>query len=143
MFSKACEYALRAILYLSLNSSESRKLGIKEISEELDIPSPFLGKIMQNLVRHKILQSTKGPNGGFYFTKNAKKIPLINVVKIIDGLEFFEKCGMGLKHCSSIKPCPIHNQLMPYREKLKEMLEEKTIADLTLVLESGKTFLQN
>ncbi|OFY86800.1 MAG: Rrf2 family transcriptional regulator [Bacteroidetes bacterium RIFCSPLOWO2_12_FULL_35_15] len=143
MFSKACEYALKAVLYLSLNSSEDRKLGIKEIAEKLNLPSPFLGKILQNLVRHKILDSTKGPNGGFYFKKNSKKIFIIKIVEIIDGLEFFEKCGMGLKHCSSIKPCPIHNDLMPYRQKLKEMLEEKTIADLTLVLASGKAFLKN
>lgn len=143
MFSKACEYALRAILYLSLNSSENRKLGIREIAEELNIPSPFLGKILQNLVRNKILHSAKGPGGGFYFKKNFKKIPIIRIVEIIDGLESFQKCGLGLKHCSGDKPCPIHNELMPYRHKLKQLLEEHTIADLTQVLEKGKVFVKN
>ena len=75
--------------------------------------------------------------------KGLKSLDIIKIVEIIDGLEFFEKCGMGLKHCSGEKPCPIHNQLMPYRQKLKQLLEEKTIADLTIVLENGKAFLQN
>lgn len=143
MFSKSCEYGLRAILHVSLNSSEQKKIGIKEIAEELDLPSAYLSKILQNLVKHNILQSTKGPKGGFYINEKSSKIPIIKVVEIIDGLDHFKKCGLGLKQCSETKPCPIHHQFKPYRNKLRQLLEEKTISDLTTVIENGKAFVNN
>lgn len=143
MFSKSCEYGLRALLHVSLNSSEQNKIGIKEIADELDIPSAYLSKILQNLVRHNILQSTKGPNGGFFINEKSSNIPVIRVVEIIDGLDHFKKCGLGLKQCSEAKPCPIHHQFKPYRDKLKQLLEEKTIADLTSVIEKGKAYVNN
>lgn len=143
MFSKACEYGLKAILHISLNSSGENKIGLKEIADELDLPSPFLSKILQNLVRNKILNSTKGPNGGFYLNDSEKNIPIIRIVEILDGLDSFHKCGLGLKQCSDEKPCPIHIQFKPYREKLKQLFEEQTIADLTTILKDGNTFVQN
>ncbi|HRH11675.1 MAG TPA: Rrf2 family transcriptional regulator [Bacteroidia bacterium] len=143
MLSKSCEYGLRALLHVSLNSSEEKKIGIKEVAENLELPSAYLSKILQNLVRHNILQSTKGPNGGFYLNEKSMNTPVIRVVEVIDGLDFFHKCGMGLKKCSGNKPCPIHHQFMPYRTKLKQLLEEKTIGDLSIVIEKGKAFINN
>lgn|SRR5574343_98870 len=143
MFSKSCEYGLRAILHVSLHSNEQNKIGIKEIAEELNLPSAYLSKILQNLVKHNILQSTKGPNGGFYINEKSAKTPVIKIVEIIDGLDQFKKCGLGLKQCSEQKPCPIHHQFKPYRDKLKQLLEEKTISDLTSVIEKGKAYVNN
>jgi len=143
MFSKSCEYGLRAILHVSLHSDEKNKIGIKEIAQELDLPSAYLSKILQNLVKHNILQSTKGPNGGFYINEKSARMPIIKVVEIIDGLDHFKKCGLGLKQCSASKPCPIHHQYKPYRDKLRQLLEDKTILDLTTVIENGKAFVNN
>ena len=51
----------------------------------------------------------KGPNGGFYIPVNAKPVALIDIVTIIDGVQFFFECGLGLKECSEIRPSPIHH----------------------------------
>ena len=64
MLSNTCKYALRALIYLAKFSKEEKMIGIKKISEDLNLSSPFLGKILQNLVKQKLLVSTKGPNGG-------------------------------------------------------------------------------
>lgn len=143
MFSKACEYGLKALLHISRNSIGEKKTSLKEITDELNLPGSFLSKILQNLVRNKILESSKGPNGGFYIQNNKKSVPIIRVVEIIDGLDSFHKCGLGLKKCSDETPCPIHYQFKPYRDKLKQLFEEKTIADLTTSLMNGRAFLQN
>ena len=59
MLSNTCKYAVRALIYLGKYSEGGTKIGIKKISSDLLIPTPFLGKILQNLVRQKILVSTK------------------------------------------------------------------------------------
>nr|HPR60051.1 Rrf2 family transcriptional regulator [Prolixibacteraceae bacterium] len=69
MLSNTCKYAIRALIYLANYSKENKKIGIKKISEDLGIPSPFLGKILQSMAREKMLASTKGPNGGFSLGK--------------------------------------------------------------------------
>lgn len=131
MFSKACEYGLKATLHISLHSSMEKKMSIVEIANELNFPRHFLSKILQTLVRNKIIKSSKGPNGGFYLTEQEKKISIIRIVEVIDGLDTLNKCGIGIKKCSDEKPCPIHHEFKPYRDKLIQLFSEKTIADMT------------
>lgn len=138
MFSKTCEYALRAILYIALNASKQKKIGIKEIAKELEIPAHFLGKILQNLVKHKILDSTKGPNGGFFATSIMLKMPIIRIIEIVDRLETFNKCGIGLAKCSNQHPCPIHHDFGPYRDNLKKVLSKKKIQDFVKEIKKEK-----
>jgi Rrf2 family transcriptional regulator, iron-sulfur cluster assembly transcription factor len=74
MLSNTCKYAVRALIYLAKFSKEGKMIGIKKISEDLKLSSPFLGKILQNLVKQKLLVSTKGPNGGFALAKHSSKL---------------------------------------------------------------------
>lgn len=132
MLSNTCKYGIRAVIYLALENSD-KKIGIKQIAEDLDIPSPFLSKILQMLAKNKILTSTKGPHGGFGLGKSADEIKLIDIVKVIDGMDFFDTCLIGMKSCTdpgaSIK-CPIHNQYEPIRQETTELFENTTIAQL-------------
>ena len=64
MFSKSCEYGLQAMLYIAMNASEDRNVGLREIAVNQGIPVHFLSKILQMLVKNKLLNSVKGPNGG-------------------------------------------------------------------------------
>ena len=70
MLSNSCRYGIRAVVYLASRYSEKNNIGIKEISGVLNLPAPFLAKILQQLARHKILNSVKGPNGGFLSLRN-------------------------------------------------------------------------
>ncbi len=139
MLSNTCKYAIRAVLYLSLNYEEGSKIGIKLISKELDIPTPFLGKILQTLAKHKILSSTKGPNGGFGLGKNKDNILLMDIVEVIDGMDSFHKCIIGLKYCSEQEnPCALHSRYAKLREEVKKIFEVETIGQLALDMKSGK-----
>ena len=62
MLSNTSKYAIRAVIYLALFAGKEKKIGIKQISTDLSIPTPFLGKILQTLAKHKLLSSTKGPH---------------------------------------------------------------------------------
>lgn len=115
---------------MAVESSESQKIGLRNLAQELKIPAPFLGKILQELVSKHIISSAKGPNGGFYLTEKNENAPLIRIVESIDGLGFFENCGLGIEECSDQHPCPIHEDFKIIRDHLKKVFTSKTIRDL-------------
>ena len=143
MLSKSCEYAMRSIVFVAKNASIDQKMGIKAIAEELDLPTPYLGKILQKLTGGKILEGVKGPRGGFYLKDESKDIKLIRIIEEIDGLEFFSKCGMGMHECSETRPCPLHNDLKVFRDGLWKLYNDKSIRDLVDSIESGTSFIKN
>jgi Rrf2 family transcriptional regulator, iron-sulfur cluster assembly transcription factor len=130
MISTKCKYAIRAILLVSTDSVDEQKLTIKEISEKLDIPQHFLGKILQELVPMKIISSMKGPGGGFYLTAENKRTSLLEIIEAVDGPLAFTSCAIGLDHCSEKNPCPVHNEFKACRTNLRSVFSSKTINHL-------------
>ena len=138
MLSNTSKYAIRAVIYLSLKTSDGMKLGIKQISKDLKIPTPFLGKILQTLAKHRILASTKGPHGGFGLGKKADEIKLIDIVDIIDGEDTFKKCLIRLEHCNETEPCSMHERYSVIRSQLFNLFQNQNISDLTYDIKEGK-----
>jgi Rrf2 family transcriptional regulator, iron-sulfur cluster assembly transcription factor len=132
MLSNTSRYALRALIYLAIHEDEHKKSGITKIAADLSIPSHFLGKILQNLVRQKLLISTKGPNGGFSASAQLGKTTLFDVISIIDGKDLFDKCLISDKACTEMgeSRCSMHNHYEEIRIQLRKMFCERTISDL-------------
>ncbi len=142
MFSKTCEYAIRAMIFIAQKSKDGNKVGIKEIAKGIDSPEHFIAKILQDLGRRGLLQSAKGPNGGFYLDEETLQCSLADIVKVVDGDKLFTGCGLGLKQCSETHPCPIHHEFKSVRKKLQTMLENARIGEFTEKLELSLTFLK-
>ena len=104
MLSNTSKYAIRAVIYLALYAAPEKKIGLKEISDELGIPTPFLGKILQVLSRQQILDSSKGPHGGFALKRPAIDISIMEIVNIIDGEDAFNQCLIRTSTCSPEAP---------------------------------------
>lgn len=137
ILSKTCQYAIRALIYISKNGSEVRKVGLKEVAEKLEIPAPFLAKVMQQLVRRRLVCSVKGPNGGFYLTDMGKKNTLFDVMEATDGLDSFAMCGLRMQECSPDNPCPIHYKIVQINDILKKTLASSTIHKMETQLHSS------
>ncbi len=116
-------------------------IGVREIAESQDIPVHFLSKILQQLVRRKILVSIKGRNGGFKLNQPAEQLYLLQIVEIIDGFDVFDLCGLGMRVCSDETPCPIHHEYQIVKIKVKELLLEKTLAELCEDVNAGKSIV--
>jgi Rrf2 family protein len=131
MLSNTSKYALRGLIYLSKYSKDDNRIGIKKISEDLKISSPFLGKILQNLVKQKLLVSTKGPNGGFSLSKKPEEISLWDIVTMVDGEEFFTNCLIGLRPCVTHDPtkplCPVHVQYDELRKQTSTFFKQTSL----------------
>jgi len=143
MFSKACQYAIRATLFISQKSLGGERVGLKKIAEAIDSPEAFTAKILQQLARNNIIESVKGPSGGFEISDmDLDRIKLISIVEAIDGSQVFDGCGLGLKQCNAAKPCPVHDKFKSIRENLKQMLSTTNIRDLATDLSIGSVFLK-
>ncbi|MBA2613198.1 MAG: Rrf2 family transcriptional regulator [Bacteroidetes bacterium] len=143
MFSKACEYGIRAVIHIAVRSNNNIRTSLKDISKEIHSPEAFTAKILQQLAKSDIIDSIKGPNGGFEIEKKKMaKIKLSHIVLAIDGDSIFKGCGLGLKDCSEVQPCPVHYKFKKIRNELKQMLENTSVYELSLGLKDGSTFLK-
>lgn len=127
IFSRQCEYALQAVLYLALKKN-GEMTSSKELTKRLGIPYHFLSKILQDLTNKKLLVSQKGPNGGFGLGMPAGDITLFHIVEAIDGIDFTNTCVLGFPECSSKNPCSVHETWGGLRESIYNMLVKKSIA---------------
>jgi len=131
IFSKSFGYALRGILYIALvQEDEGRKVQVDEIAERLGVPRHFMGKILKRLVKEKLLQSVKGPYGGFALAPGTLNTSLFTLIELTDGLSTFKDCVLRLRACNSINPCPLHFQMEVIKRNLQEMLLSTVVADL-------------
>lgn len=142
MFSKTCEYAIRAMLYIAQRSTKGLKTGIKEIAQKVSAPEPFIAKILQDLVRKQLLLSAKGPTGGFYLDENGLNFNLAQIVTAIDGDKIFSGCGLGLAYCSDKMPCPIHHRFKKVRDEIYDMLSSSRLGEFHEELENKLSFLK-
>jgi Rrf2 family protein len=129
IFSRQCEYALQAMVYLALKK-EGERISIKDLTMRLDIPYHFLGKILQGLTRKGFLTSVKGPHGGFALAMPAEEITLFQIVEAIDGVGFSTNCVMGFPDCSGKNPCAVHETWSGVRESIATMLQLKNIGQM-------------
>ncbi|MBL7936622.1 MAG: Rrf2 family transcriptional regulator [Bacteroidia bacterium] len=144
MFSKACEYGIKAAIYVAEQSINGNRASLKGISKEIDSPEAFTAKILQTLVKHNIINSVKGSMGGFEADlKRIKKIKLIEIVIAIDGSLHESKCVLGLSKCSEISPCPVHNKYKHIKKDILEMLEKTTLAGMSNSVIEGLSCLKN
>ena len=129
MFSHSTQYAIRAIEYLLLNPNNGNR-SVVELASELNIPQPYLSKVMQQLAKNNIISSTKGRGGGFYLSKENMERPLIDIVICIEGHNIFNKCTLGLPHCSDENPCLLHKHFTLFKQSLEQSVCKDSISKL-------------
>lgn len=143
MISKACKYGIRATVFIASIAAEGVRLNVKEIAREVDAPEAFTAKVLQQLNKHRIITSMKGPYGGFYIEDYQLEQPIVNIVNAIDGMAIFRDCGLGLKQCSEVHPCPMHGQFKAARETLLNTFQQMTIGQMARELKGGTSFINN
>ena len=129
MFSNSTKYAIRSIVHMLKNGGKG-KFTVVQMAEELDIPQPFLSKIMQQLSKSQIISSTKGRGGGFYLGKEDMQRPLLDVIVCIEGQNIFKNCILGIKECSDTNPCILHHHFGSFRDAVCQDICNGSVEDL-------------
>ncbi len=141
MLSLTCKYAIKAVIYLASKQETHINAGVKEIAEYIDASGHTVGKLLQKLVKEGVINSVKGPSGGFYITARQLGQPIMVIVKAIDGENVFKECGLGLSRCSSTHPCPIHNDYKKGRDIMEALFLNNRINDLYKPVSKGLAHL--
>lgn len=142
MFSKACEYGIKAVIYIAKKSLEGERVKIGEIVEHTSSPEAFTAKVLGTLTKQNIVNSHTGPYGGFDISSaQMKQTRIIDIVLAIDGDEIVERCVLGLEECNSSHPCPIHHKYTKIRKEIKHILHESNILELAQDLKKGNSIL--
>lgn len=141
MLSISCKAAIKAVIYLGSKCELEYKASVKEVSEFINENEHTVGKLLQKLAKEKIINSSKGPKGGFYISKVQRNLRVIEIIQAIDGKDVFKQCGLGLSKCSESRPCPFHNDFKPVRELFKKMCQKKKISSLYENVNNGLAYL--
>jgi Rrf2 family protein len=130
IFSKSFGYAVRGLLFIAFVQDEKRYVRVEEIAAGLSVPRHFMGKILKRLVKEDLLYSVKGPSGGFMLREGGLKIPLLQLMEKIDGLDSLQHCVIRVKECNEMSPCPLHFQMEEVKKKMRTILSDTTVGDL-------------
>lgn len=141
MLSNASKYSIKAVLFLAEKSDKSTKLSVQTIADTLNIPKPFIAKLLQQLSKAKIISSTKGPNGGFYLTIDDRDNSICDIIEVIDGPNFFQGCFMGLSKCNEDNPCSVHPIVAKFKEQILHQFKEKTINNFSSEVQKNEGLL--
>lgn len=137
IYSRSSEYAIRAFVSLAAVPRDEFALA-RDIAKQANIPAYFLAKILQQLARHGLLRSVKGPNGGFRLERAPESISLLDIVTAIDGLGDYQRCLGGMTECNDQASCGLHDGWKRMRSSILKYLEETSIADLARSLEQKR-----
>lgn len=129
MFSRSAGYAVRALTYLAGQPS-GKLTGAREIAETLEIPMPFLWKILRNLSRKKLVRSFKGVRGGYELARPAKNISVSEVLAASPDARRTEMCVLGLERCDEANACPLHSSWKEVQAQIDDLLEKTSLADM-------------
>lgn len=142
IFSKACEYGIKATLHIARSSMDGERASLKEIASEIGSPEAYTSKILQQLVRKNIIVSVKGASGGFIVDpRKLNRLMLEDIVTAIDGSFNENLCVLGMKSCSQKHPCPVHNQYKHIKSDIRAMLENTSLFEMCMELKQGHTCL--
>jgi Rrf2 family protein len=127
--TRAAEYAIRCILYLTI---QGRGVVVKrrKIASEADIPSHFLAKIAQELARAGLIEIRQGPLGGLALLKDSKSITLLTVVETMIGKIFLNDCVELPDSCKVYYNCSVHRIWLRARDQLRDTLAAVTFDQL-------------
>lgn len=130
IFSKSFGYAIRGILYVALMSDRETNVALDELADNLNIPRHYLGKVMKRIVKEGIIDSRRGPSGGFQANDKTFQISLLKLFEITGEIKQFNSCILRLRSCSETNPCPLHTESGIIKKQWYALMENTTINDL-------------
>lgn len=137
ILSRTSQYAIQALIFVATRPRGVPVL-IRTVAEHLDVPPPYLAKIMQSLSRGKLVYSFRGRQGGVCLSEGGENTDLMQILTLIEGPGLTDNCVLGLKVCGDDTACPMHTQWNPIKTRIVKLLTQQTLGKLAAAVQSGK-----
>jgi len=126
VISQTAEYALRAMVFLAMQKSAVTGQDIAQVTK---VPPGYLSKLMQQLVKSKLVNSQRGIGGGFVLSKTASEISILDVVNAVDPIDRIETCPLGLQS-HGFNLCPLHKRLSDATAQVEAAFAATSLSEL-------------
>jgi len=128
--SKKSDYALIAMKHLATRADGGGSASAREISESYDIPLELLAKVLQRLVRARLLASVQGTRGGYRLGRNAALISVADVIQAVDGPVTVTACSTDDHNCDQYTKCSIRDPLWKIKNRIVDALSTVSVAEM-------------
>lgn len=127
--SKKADYALIAMRHLAGGPPES-SVSAREIAESYSIPAELLAKVLQRLVRARLLVSVQGTRGGYRLAAAPHQLTVADVIQAIDGPVAVTACSPDDHGCEQYDRCEIRDPLWKIKSRIVDALATVSLAEL-------------
>jgi Rrf2 family protein len=131
IYSKPAKLAIHILRYIADQNGE-QLCTARDLAIESGVSEPTVAKVLQALAKDGILDSRKGPGGGFRMVHPASEISLWRIVTAIEGSPPLLDCVGGFEECSELNPCPLHEKWKVVKAELVSFLEETSLKDIVI-----------
>ena len=126
--TRACEYAIKSLLYIALQGKETRVM-TSEVAVAQGIPVNFVRKILEALAKTGMVESHRGAGGGFTLARDASAITVRQIVEAVEGPLALNQC-LSQSTCENMPVCPMSQVWMEAQRAVEQVLERYTLADI-------------
>jgi Rrf2 family iron-sulfur cluster assembly transcriptional regulator len=135
IYTGSAKYAIRAMVCLAINNVDGKPFSAAGVAEAEQIPPFYLAKVLQDLGRAGLLKSARGRGGGFFLSRPADEITLIEVIGAVeDSARLESECVLGIDECNDEAACPMHDTWKAFRDSALDALRTLTVANLVTEL---------
>jgi Rrf2 family protein len=127
--SKKADYALLAMRHLAAHRDRGA-MSSRELAEAYDIPPELLAKVLQKLVRGRLLVSVQGIHGGYALERPAERISVADVIQAVDGPLTVTACSEADRSCDQYSKCNIRDPLWRIKDRIVSALSATSVAEL-------------
>lgn len=133
--SRKSDYALIALTELARRrAGDDGPVAARELAERFALPQALLMNVLKDLGKARLVESTRGVNGGYRLALDPADVSVVDVVTAIDGPIRFAACAEGLpivgQGCELSEHCPIRRPIVRLHAEIVALFERTTLADL-------------
>jgi Rrf2 family protein len=128
VITRTSAYALEAAIFIAARNGE--RVTAAELADELAVPANYLSKILNRMARARILESGRGPRGGFRLGREPSSIAIEDVVGLFEDVSGSRRCLLGRGKCTDATGCAMHDRWKKVSGPLFDLLQNTTLASL-------------
>jgi len=126
--SREADYAVRLVVHLAASAPD--RLQAKTLAEAERVPESFLFKILQLLMRYRLVRSHRGMHGGYQLAVDPAKLTLYRLLELVEGPIGLNVCVLSGVGCELSARCAVHDVWVTAQAQFRQTLESATIAEL-------------
>ncbi|WP_371368113.1 HTH-type transcriptional repressor NsrR [Sporomusa rhizae] len=124
-YTKATNYALHTIVYMIEHNAQSEKISVHTLANHFNVSVTYLSKILTQLVKADLIESTSGVNGGYALRKKAEDISFLDVIKATEGTGALFDCNIEKE-----SKCLIHKVMTEAENVMEKYLQDKKLIEV-------------